>query len=118
MYMNNIHTKNFLKNRRKFLRNNATTQEKMLWNYLKGNGIGYKFQRQHSIGPFIVDFYCPSQKLIVELDGLHHGENKEYDEKRTLYLEILGYRIIRFWNHEINIDIEKVISSIKRYLVF
>jgi len=68
--LNNI---NYLKDTRKYLRNNLTEAESLLWEVLKGKKLaGRKFRRQHSIGYYIVDFYCPSEKLIIELDGQHH----------------------------------------------
>ena len=68
-----IHNNKTLADRRKELRNNATPQEAILWQHLKDSNFGCKFRRQHSIGPYIVDFYCPSKKLIIELDGSQHG---------------------------------------------
>jgi very-short-patch-repair endonuclease len=104
------------KNKRKLLRNNSTPQELKLWLYLKNKNLGYKFRRQQGIGNFIVDFCCPAKKLIIEIDGSQHIENEEYDEKRTLYLESLGYKVLRFWNNEINDNIESVVNKIKDFL--
>jgi very-short-patch-repair endonuclease len=59
------------------------------------------FRRQHAIGPYIVDFCAPHQKLIIELDGSQHLEQQEYDAERTAYLKTRGYRILRFWNDEV-----------------
>lgn len=71
-----IYNHELLKDRRKELRNNLTIAEASLWKYLKGRRMhGLKFRRQHSIGPFIVDFYCPEEKLIIELDGEVHEES-------------------------------------------
>jgi len=78
-----------LKHRRKKLRNNSTIAEAFLWNYLKHSQLeNKKFRRQHSVGKFILDFYCPSEKLAVELDGAPHftEEGIEYDKKRTEFL--------------------------------
>ena len=112
--MRAIHNLGDLKNRRKNLRNNATPQEIILWNRLKNRGLGVKFRRQHSIGTYIVDFCCPEAKIIVELDGSQHaGESAEcYDQARTHYLQQLGFRVLRFWNNEININLESVLMSI------
>jgi len=68
--------------RRKDLRNNSTPQEDILWSKLKHSQLGFKFRRQHSIGGYIVDFYCPSKKLVIEIDGPAHllKENREYDK--------------------------------------
>jgi len=96
-----LHNKKELKTFRKELRNNATSAEAYLWKYLSKSQLeGRKFRRQHSIGKFIVDFYCPSENLIVELDGQVHinptAEN--YGQNRTQYLESSGTKVIRFEN--------------------
>ena len=59
---------------------------------------GYRFRRQVPIGPYIVDFLCPSAKLIVEVDGGQHAENADADAQRTQRLESEGYRVMRVWN--------------------
>ena len=100
------------KNKRKNLRNNATPQEVILWSRLRRNGLGYKFRRQESIGKYIVDFYCPEKKLIVEIDGWRHKENETYDNDRTTYLESLGLKILRFWNNEILLQFDAVMDQI------
>ena len=78
--------------------------------------FGYKFHRQHSIGNFIADFYCPTRKLIIELDGSQHLDNQEYDKERTEYFESLGIKVIRFWNNEINNNLNGVLMKIKEEL--
>ena len=86
---------------RKELRSNLTPAEAFLWSHLKRKKLdGKKFRRQHGIGPFIVDFYCASQQLIIELDGqVHMNEQaQEYDTMRTKYLENQGLRVLRFEN--------------------
>ena len=100
--------------RRKGLRNNSTSEEILLWLRLRNSQLGSKFRRQHSIGGYIVDFYCPSKKLIIEIDGPNHStkENKEYDEIRTEFLKGLDIKILRFTNKEINHKIEEVIQKI------
>ena len=92
------------KNVRRMLRKNMTEAEIKLWNILKSKGFNkYKFRRQHGIGRYIVDFYCPKLKLIIELDGDQHLELKNiiYDQKRTKYFSSLGIKIIRFFNNDI-----------------
>lgn len=111
-----IHNNRKLKDRRRRLRNNATHQEKILWQYLRSKKLGFKFLRQHSIGSYIVDFYCPQKKLIIEIDGSQHTENKEYDLERTAYLEMQGFKVIRFWNNEIDTDLSKVLKTIQEYM--
>ena len=73
---------------------------------------GLRFRAQHPIGRFILDFYCPAKKLVVELDGDSHLESQERDSERTAYLEAYGYRVIRFENSEVHSDISKVLELI------
>lgn len=92
-----------------------TKEEIILWSYLKNSQLkGKKFRRQHGIGSYIVDFYCPEAKLLIELDGGQHTnlENEEYDRKRTAYFQKLGLKVLRFWNNEIKENIEAVIDKI------
>ena len=100
------------KSTRKVLRNQATPQEIILWSRLCNSQLGFKFRRQHSFGKFVVDFYCPTAKLIIEIDGSEHISQEKYDCERTNYLSKLGYRVIRFWNNEINTNINGVIMKI------
>ena len=81
----------------------------MLWNHLRAHRLmGLGFRRQMPIGKYIVDFACPEHKLIIEVDGSGHGEDKQvtYDERRTAFLQSQGWHVIRLWNNEIlkNID--------------
>jgi prepilin-type N-terminal cleavage/methylation domain-containing protein len=73
-----------------------------------------KFFRQYSVGPYILDFYCPAAKLAVELDGGQHNqcENKGYDESRSEYLNAQGIEVARFWNHEVLLDIQSVLAGL------
>jgi very-short-patch-repair endonuclease len=92
------------KNLRRQLRNNFTRAEFLLWRYLKNSQMGgYKFRRQHGIGPFIVDFFCPRAGLVIEVDGATHSSpsEKEYDKNREDYLRKLKLKIIRFNNAEV-----------------
>ena len=109
-----IHNISKLYERRKYLRNNSTPQEILLWTKIKDSQLGYKFRRQHSIGGYIADFYCPEKRVVIELDGKSHftEEGKEYDEERSNHFSGLGIRVLRFTNKEINTDIENVISRI------
>ena len=106
------HNHPILKERRMELRKNQTPQEVLLWAKLRRTQLGFKFKRQHSIGPYILDFYCPDKKLAIELDGSQHLQNKEYDRERTDYLSVLEIRVIRFWNIEVNVNIEGVLQKI------
>ncbi|NTW13486.1 MAG: endonuclease domain-containing protein [Candidatus Moranbacteria bacterium] len=101
---------------RKMLRKSATPQEIILWSRLRRNALGCKFRRQHSIGPYIVDFYCSEKRLVVELDGWQHNEQAEHDMERTKYFEQLGLRVLRFWNDEVNENLDNVILDISEHL--
>lgn len=73
---------------------------------------GIHFRRQHALGNYITDFCAPRRKLIIELDGSQHLDQKEYDEARTKYLELRGYQVLRFWNHEVMNHIDEVLNVI------
>jgi len=73
---------------------------------------GAKFRRQHPIGRYVADFCCPAAQLIVELDGGHHAEASGEDAQRTQYLQARGFRVLRFWNHEVLRSVEAVLASI------
>jgi len=87
-----VHNKKELKKYRKDLRNHCTPAEAELWTYLQHTKLGQKFRRQHSVGSFILDFYCPQSKLCVELDGAQHftPDGQRSDIRRTKYLERVG----------------------------
>lgn len=111
-----IHNNPALKQFWRQLRNNATSAEAVLWTYLKNRQLkGRKFRRQHSIGKYIVDFYCPQENLVIELDGEDHfwqkGLNK--DAARTNFLNSLGLKIIRFENKWVFNDIAHILSTIQ-----
>jgi 5-methyltetrahydrofolate--homocysteine methyltransferase/ATP-dependent helicase HrpA len=99
----------------RYLRKEETKAEKILWQKLRNNKLGIKFRRQHPLDMFIIDFYAPLIKLTIELDGSIHNlkENKEYDKERRLYLESKNIKVLRFWNSEIEKDLEKVLQKIK-----
>jgi very-short-patch-repair endonuclease len=104
-----------LKQRRRELRRNQTDAEKALWAHLRNKQFyGMKFYRQYSIGPYILDFYCANMKLAVELDGGQHNqcENKRYDAVRSKYLKERGIEVMRFWDHEVLLDMESVLSEL------
>jgi very-short-patch-repair endonuclease len=104
-----------LKYFRRRLRNNSTSAEARLWEYLKNKKlVGRKFRRQHSLGNYIVDFFCPSEMLIIELDGDPHGDyyKIELDKKRDADLEGRGYRVLRFENRFVFQDPDHVKSQI------
>lgn len=99
-------------------RNYPTQAEAVLWEYLKGNGLGAKFRGQHLIGQYIPDFVCLSKQLIVEVDGSYHfiGDQIISDEQRTAYLESFGYHVIRFTNEEVLADTQNVLQKIRHIM--
>ncbi len=99
------------------LRKAPTPAEKKLWAYLRGDKLhGVSFRRQHAIGNFIPDFVSIKKKLIIELDGSQHLEQSEYDAERSRYFESLGYKVIRFWNNQVENDLAGVIRTIESTL--
>jgi very-short-patch-repair endonuclease len=95
------------------LRHNQTEAEARLWSFLRAHLMeGVHFRRQHAIGNFIVDFCAPRKKLVIELDGSQHLDQREYDDERSAFLESKGYYVLRFWNSEVMNDIEGVMRSI------
>lgn len=104
-----------LKNYRRVLRSEPTQSEYVLWQELRKGKIKLKFRRQVSIGPFIVDFYCHQLKLIIELDGPIHDEQKDYDLKREHWLKENKYHVLRFKNDEVIFEREKTMEKIDEY---
>ncbi|MCC7190838.1 MAG: endonuclease domain-containing protein [Anaerolineales bacterium] len=94
------------------LRKNPTPAERKLWAHIRDDQLGVNFRRQHAVGNYIPDFVCIQKKLILELDGSQHLEQKDYDDERTKYFETLGYRVVRFWNNEVMDNINGVILAI------
>ena len=93
------------------LRKNSTEEERKLWSILRNrNVLNLKFKRQFPIYKYIVDFCCEEKKLVIEIDGGQHNEseNIEKDIERTKIINAEGYKVIRFWNNEINENIEGV----------
>ena len=98
------------------LRRCSTEAERKMWNLLHARSLsGHKFRRQQPLGLYIVDFFCWGSGLVVELDGGQHA-NCETDGERTAFLESRGYRVLRFWNHEVLEHPEVVMMSIQRVL--
>lgn len=111
-----INNRKELKGFRKQLRNNGTAAEATLWTQLKGRQMeGRKFRRQFSVENYILDFYCTSEKLAIELDGNYHftPAGFEYDEIRTKFLNTKGIKVIRFENSEVFDALESVLEIIK-----
>ena len=113
-----IHGKPELKQHRRHLRQAMTPAEARMWQVLRSNQLqGRKFRRQHSIGPFIVDFYCPQEKIIIELDGEVHNTDQahEYDAERQAGLQKLGYTVLRYENRRVFEDMDNVLTDIVRH---
>ena len=99
------------------LRRDQTDAEQTLWARLRDRQLcGAKFRRQHPVGPFVADFCCPQRKLVVELDGGQHAEKVAADHKRSRFLEEQGYRVLRFWNHDVLKDTVAVLERIAEVL--
>ena len=99
------------------LRNNMTDAERKLWGVLRGKQFdGFKFRRQHPYEQYILDFACLEKKLIVEVDGGQHTEDTLRDSERTLFLGKAGFRVLRFWNHEVLTQMNAVQECIWRAL--
>lgn len=116
-----IYNKTILKEKRRELRRNQTEAEKALWGKLRNKGfLGLKFFRQYSVGPYVIDFYCPRYKLAIELDGGQHGEekNRQYDAVRTDYLKSVGIEVVRFWNNDVVETIEGVLGQVEKRVGF
>ena len=111
-----INNKKILLTYRKFLRNNSTPAEIGLWTYIKNKQLsGRKFRRQHSIDNFILDFYCPAEKIAVELDGgyLNTPKQSAKDKERDLILKFYGIKVLRFRNELVFRDIVGVLETIR-----
>jgi very-short-patch-repair endonuclease len=110
-----IYTRSKTLKRARSLRKNQTEAEKRLWSYLRDKRLqGHKFNRQVPVGIYIADFLCAEAKLIVEVDGATHGDADEvaYDEKRTVYLQTQGYRVMRCWNADVFENLNGVLDTI------
>jgi very-short-patch-repair endonuclease len=95
------------------LRQSQTDAERKLWWRLRDRRLtGFKFRRQHPIGPFVVDFCCTEAKLVVELDGGQHALQRHCDAARTEFLDAQGYRVLRFWNNEILTNPDGVLQRV------
>jgi very-short-patch-repair endonuclease len=114
--MSSIHNRKELKDVRNALRRHATSTEAVLWSCLSGSKLeGRKFRRQHSVGPFVLDFYCPSERLCIEIDGSSHDDptSSMNDQGRDAYLKDLGIRTLRFDNKDVIDDAEGVCDMIR-----
>ena len=114
-----IHNRKSMKDIRSYLRHSLTPAEATLWKGLQGSKLeGKKFRRQHSIGNYVVDFYCPECKLAIELDGEKHFNSiaSEYDLRRTEFLNRYNIRVLRFENRAVYEHPDGVLEAIKSHL--
>lgn len=117
--MNHIFNKTEYKPRRQALRNNMTEPVEKLWQILRGKQMGVKFRRQHGIGHYIADFYCPELKLVIEVDGDSHGsvDAQTYDAIRNDFMVSLGITTLRFTNDEVMNHLDGVHQHVTQYLI-
>lgn len=102
------------KHKARTLRKNLTNAEQLLWQNIRRKQLGVKFRRQVSIGDYIVDFYCVSCQLAVEVDGGQHLDNK-YDAQRTAFLEEQGITVVRYWNNQVLTETGEVVADLFRH---
>ena len=99
------------------LRRDSTDAEHWLWQRLRSRRLlGCKFRRQVPIGPYIADFVCQEHRLVIELDGSQHQAQRDYDDRRTKFLETQGYRVLRYWNNQVLQQGQAVLESIAQAL--
>jgi very-short-patch-repair endonuclease len=99
------------------LRKNLTDVERKLWYRLRRDQLnGLNFRRQHPVGPYVLDFYCPSLRIAIELDGGQHNfePQQRRDDRRTHWLESNGIKILRFWNNDVTGNLPGVLEEIAR----
>ena len=98
------------------LRDQPTPAEQVLWSHLRNQQLGYKFRCQYPLFQFIVDFYCSTVRLVIEVDGDIHVARQEYDHLRDRYLTQAGYQVIRFQNEQVIYSLPEVTATIQTYL--
>ncbi len=106
------------KERRKELRQNQTTPEKILWTHIRNKQLGVKFRRQHGVGDYILDFFAKEINLAVEIDGNNHFEQNtiEYDNLRTEYLNSIDIEVIRFTNQQVMENVMGVCQTLSNII--
>ena len=108
-----------LKNTARTLRKNMTEPERLLWSRIRRKQLrGFQFYRQKTVGNYIVDFYCPSARIIIEVDGGQHFEEqgRKKDKIRDAYLSKLGFEVLRFPNWEVMRNVDDIVEDIYRHL--
>ena len=106
-------------NLKRRLRSDMTGPETRLWSRLRARQLqGLKFRRQHGIGPYIVDFYCPEQSLVIEIDGDSHADADQMlkDQLRDRYFQSLGLRVIRYFNDDMMKNLDGVLEDVAKRL--
>jgi very-short-patch-repair endonuclease len=101
----------------KRLRHDETDAERKLWMHLRSRQMnGFKFRRQQPIGRYIVDFFCPERRVVVELDGGQHADQVQKDQRRTEFLNKAGYQVLRFWDNDVLTNTEAVVQQITTFV--
>ena len=107
-----------MRERSRLLRKNQTEAETKFWNIVrKRQFYGFRFHRQYVLHDYILDFVCLKKLLVIEFDGQQHLENKEYDKIRDNYLSAGGFAVLRFWNHELLQETDRVLLEIYQKLI-
>jgi very-short-patch-repair endonuclease len=114
-----IHNLTDKKTLRQKLRHNATPSEKVLWRSLKNSNLGVKFRRQHGVGPYVLDFYCPERRLAIEIQGSVHEDvlRSDYDAERHAYLVSQGIQVLYFENRALSEISDYVVELIRTALL-
>ncbi len=112
--MTRLYNQQGMKQRRRELRNNMTYEESVVWNILRKYFPEARFRRQYSLGPYILDFYSVKYRIAIEIDGVQHLENKEYDKERDNYTKSCNIKILRFWNSDIKTNLNGVLITIAK----
>ncbi|OGH69092.1 MAG: hypothetical protein A2754_01810 [Candidatus Magasanikbacteria bacterium RIFCSPHIGHO2_01_FULL_47_8] len=105
----------FNKGLRKDLRANVFMPERIMWKFLRNRQLGHKFRRQHSVGDYVVDFYCGELYLVIEIDGKVHDETAIRDSVRENFLRMAGLSIKRYTAQQVNNDLDWVLGDLKEY---
>jgi very-short-patch-repair endonuclease len=105
-------------NKARSLRKRTVPAEALLWRALRNRALGgFKFRRQHPVGPYVVDFACAACRIVVEVDGETHLSRSRADAQRTAHIEAEGWRVLRFWNTEVYDELDAVKEAIYRQCV-
>ncbi len=116
--MNKVYNNAIHKDQRRELRSSMTEAERILWKMIRNQVFGVRFLRQYGVDPYVLDFYCPTKRLAIEIDGGQHMEagQRQHDDDRSIFLLQQDIRVIRFWNTEVLNNKEGVWLKIKEAL--